>query len=688
MARYSAVASLPERVVNRLHKVLVQTDAGTGLVSLEDAVTAVGAVSSIIDDTSTFTALGGTQSREINGKLGEALSILDFIPKSLHSAIRAGTDATDCGPYFQNAFNTLNTAGGGILKVPAGRYRKGKGSAGLLMYSNTSMVGDGASSIIFHDDTTATGRVDLLTIDNANNVSLEDFQVVGTLATYPNETNQSQCLRGSNITNLVIRNVTIRNVRYMATSFSYVTNAIVEGCTFDTVQRDGCRFTNSWNVVIDGNVFRNVSDDAVALHSLDAATVPGSGYVISDNVFEGSQGIDILGAKAASITGNVFRRAIRSPINIVTPTGTEGSTPLLAIRIEGNTLLDCFGSFGTNYVIRVKSLARATGGLGTQPGATSSIFPYANLNNLDAGGVANIGGVGISVCNNIIGRTLDATAGYENYGFGKLVDRATVGVFANPAITDASFNVHAIQIEGPSAAVSVKNNVIFGLGAGYNAITLTAAGTANFLDFAATLIEGNIIYDCPGVGLSCNFTGSSARDVMVRNNWFDMDPLFRAASHNSDNTWSSSAFVIAINCGSTIPQLILAGNTFKNCGAMDSGTDSGPILRDVNYAYAQVVSASDSASNLGIRQCSANRNIVYIDYDADPTSGTFGKVLNFPKMIATSIPTTGRYVIGHYTRNSAPSISTGKVLLGWSRLTTGTSHTAGTDWTPVYGTTS
>lgn len=78
MTRYKAVGSLPARTVTRAHKVLVQTGAGTGLVSLEDAVAAVGAVSSIIDDESPVLALGGTTSQQINEKFAEAISVKDF----------------------------------------------------------------------------------------------------------------------------------------------------------------------------------------------------------------------------------------------------------------------------------------------------------------------------------------------------------------------------------------------------------------------------------------------------------------------------------------------------------------------------------------------------------------------------------------------------------------------------------
>ena len=54
---------------------------------------------------------------------------------------------------------------------------------------------------------------------------------------------------------------------------------------------------------------------------------------------------------------------------------------------------------------------------------------------------------------------------------------------------------------------------------------------------------------------------------------------------------------------------------------------------------------------------------------------------------ASAMPTTGTYNQGAWIRNIAGTISGGKVLLGWYRLTTGSAHVAGTDWTTIYGTT-
>jgi len=54
---------------------------------------------------------------------------------------------------------------------------------------------------------------------------------------------------------------------------------------------------------------------------------------------------------------------------------------------------------------------------------------------------------------------------------------------------------------------------------------------------------------------------------------------------------------------------------------------------------------------------------------------------------SAAMPTSGAFGIGSFVYNTAPVVAAGKTLLGWQRLTTGSAHVAGTDWTPVYGTT-
>lgn len=52
---------------------------------------------------------------------------------------------------------------------------------------------------------------------------------------------------------------------------------------------------------------------------------------------------------------------------------------------------------------------------------------------------------------------------------------------------------------------------------------------------------------------------------------------------------------------------------------------------------------------------------------------------------AASIPTTGNYIQGDFVYNTAPSIDgNNMILLGWSRITTGSAHVSNTDWGLCY----
>jgi hypothetical protein len=55
---------------------------------------------------------------------------------------------------------------------------------------------------------------------------------------------------------------------------------------------------------------------------------------------------------------------------------------------------------------------------------------------------------------------------------------------------------------------------------------------------------------------------------------------------------------------------------------------------------------------------------------------------------AAAMPATGTYTQGAFVRNTGGTVSAGKILLGWYRLTTGSAHVSGTDWSPCYVTNS
>jgi hypothetical protein len=55
---------------------------------------------------------------------------------------------------------------------------------------------------------------------------------------------------------------------------------------------------------------------------------------------------------------------------------------------------------------------------------------------------------------------------------------------------------------------------------------------------------------------------------------------------------------------------------------------------------------------------------------------------------AAAMPSSGTYTQGAFIRNTGGTVSAGKILLGWYRLTTGSAHVSGTDWSPCYVTNS
>jgi hypothetical protein len=54
----------------------------------------------------------------------------------------------------------------------------------------------------------------------------------------------------------------------------------------------------------------------------------------------------------------------------------------------------------------------------------------------------------------------------------------------------------------------------------------------------------------------------------------------------------------------------------------------------------------------------------------------------------SACPTSGTFAAGDFVRNTGGTPASGKRLFGWHRETTGSNHVLGTDWTPLYATTS
>lgn len=673
-------------------------------------------ISADFNEFTNFTATGTTTARNLVTRTAEVFNVKDF------GAVGDGV-ANDRNA-FQSAFNAANAAGGGVVYIPPGRYRKADGANSVwTMYSNTSLVGEGDQSVIFFDDRPTTpdsADKRLLTVQNNSvNIEFKNFKVEGTLLTYLTETGGKIGINGSNIDNLRMQNVTMIGIRSIAAIFDRIKNSIFTGNNFQYIARDGLDFWDSWNVTCSNNVFRAVCDSAISAHSMNYSLPVPSGIVITNNVFEAGQGIDVLGAKQVTISGNKFFRTNRSPISVQVVRSTNpnftGSTNAFDINITNNTILDSFEQ-GTNFNIMVYwgiTVAEEGGGpvypvpplatsgrykasLAQQPGVSAPPYPYNYVNDFYNGNQVRSGMFGINILGNIISRTLPNVAKYSDWGYvdqynplGRKFDRESVtpGYWSDPAITDASFTTHGIIASSPVNGLNISNNFI--QGTNFTGILLSNDKSTNILDYTNCLISNNEIIDVKGIGVFINATGSGvgASQIAIVNNTFDIDPYFRTTGHNADNTWASTTSNYAINTSGCIG-LYVSGNIFKNCattGIFENNIQSA----GGNFIYADFTSGgiNDIGTNLGVRYIPGIKNNTVIPIFGDPTAANYGQIRNTILKQSYSIPTTGYYIVGSFVEYPLATIygtaGSRYTITGWWRATTGNTHVLNTDWIEV-----
>lgn len=110
----------------------------------------------------------GAIARDVEKKLRESVSVLDYIPESLHPAIQARTSTTNVSSYIQAGIDYLDSIGGGTLTVPAGRYYC---TAALTLKKNIVVQGEGMLASTFYF-TSTNGFVSSWTINTSNAVHI------------------------------------------------------------------------------------------------------------------------------------------------------------------------------------------------------------------------------------------------------------------------------------------------------------------------------------------------------------------------------------------------------------------------------------------------------------------------------------------------------------------------------------
>jgi len=636
----------------------------------------------------------GAIATTVNAKIKQQVSVLDF------GADPTGVD--DSTAAIQYAINYVHSLGGGAVYLPSGTYLKSKTNATpagvylqITLYDNITLYGDGESSIIKFADSSAIGRRDLLTISNTTNVTLKDFAIIGDWDAYPNQTNQSQCLVGTNVTNLRLLNLTIKKVRFMATAFDTVTNALVSGCTLDTVARDGFRFVDSKNIRIENNNAKYVGDNPVALHTSNTATQPLSSgdYVVIGNTFEQCLFSLLMGGKKIVYSNNTHKYCVGG-VATGYSASTEGDSPQYGIVIDNNIFIDTWGTYGSanKAPIQIVPSLRNAGGLAAIPGfadsATGTVvqpYGYFDTNNTTTANQPNPNAHWIKITNNVCTRTLAIGALFNAANLGQRFDPnyyPTTG-FYDATLADTNLSQFTLDLRvGGFSDLLIQGNSFHG-----TQVTLSDCAHIHWYESVSSgdnfniqncKIIDNTFVDCPRGAIRHNQTALTTHEIIISGNQFNCDPYFRNPLRVAGNKWTTidDCRAIIVN---NITGSYITNNTFKNCSWTGILEGTSRYIVKNNIIFAQYSALGFNANNRGVGTIpiSNGADITVVNIQGDPTLANFETVNNgMPLVVATSIPTTGTYVAGYFVANGSAS----STVIGWRRITSGSNHVLNTDW--------
>lgn len=627
----------------------------------------------------------GMVRRPLHDKLLDTISVKDF------GAV--GDGVTDDSAAIQRGIEAIAAIGAGTLYFPAGQYYVPNNTTALRIKSSIRIVGAGMqASVIRYNDSASPSRRDCFRVFN----DAGDFDITFEDIAIQSDWGAGDYAQRSHLMELhTTGTVNIHKCRFSDSSFFNVVvsgspRVHITGCEFYRSVADGIHCSGCANVTVDGNFFQFINDDAIAVHTddLDASPVQ-AGIVISNNRIIDSQGIATLGGKHVTITGNSITRAHTRAISVGAPGSVEGNTAVLSVSITGNvidTVIDgsiFSGASGSSvWYIVVTSAVPTTNGsgyVGQRDGAGGIVspFPYFYTNNTDAAPPV-AGNWNINITGNTCTRSLGPVAQYSDYGFGARIGRSGP---ANPAVTAANLGstFPQIHIRNHAQNLNIAGNMLWGGGYG---IHLDGTASSAYLSWRNVTVNGNQIANFVTSGIYCEGEGVAA----LKNNIMDGDPLHVHAQRLPNGKWTSNTD--ALSCiwvaGMNIASV---GNEFRNLGAIYRGATPNESAWGCNVVYCDpAVAVGWGANNIGIgnvqRALLIDSRIVI--EAGDPASATYGQVLNVCQNGATVLPTTGKYPIGWYVRNTAPAVagaaSSQYIIQGWIRMTTGTGHVLNTDW--------
>jgi len=232
----------------------VTVDTDKNALVLHDGATAGGKVM----PTGDVIATGSTTARSLADRFADVVHILDFIPLSEHSAIKAGTSTYDTSSDVGDAMSVASTSKK-TLFFPAGRYVQ---NSTIYPLSDVHVLGE--------EGTIIQRGANYGWIIGNDRVTLENLRFDNAAPTTSNTHKHS--VRIGNSIDIKILNCTFYNGTdpsmaaslgpdglYISTvSPSSVNNILIRDCTFDGFSRNGCSITDGVNgIKFESCVFKN-----------------------------------------------------------------------------------------------------------------------------------------------------------------------------------------------------------------------------------------------------------------------------------------------------------------------------------------------------------------------------------------------------------------------------------------------
>lgn len=236
---------------------------------------------------------------------------------------------------IQSAIDTMHALGGGVVKVPLGRYKSGT----ISIKDNVLLEGIGPSSIIdLIDDGTPTSI--FVDMQDCSNVGLRDLMIEQSNAT--GRTSVYGLVTANNANNVTIHGVHFGKASSTAIWTANCTNWSIIGCVVRDTYADGFHLSRgSRRFRIIGNDFANTGDDAIGVIGyIDDDQYPMcEDFVLMGNTVYNSQqrGFGLNGVSGVVVVGNTIHRTQKSGINVGSYENIHNN---LAITITGNIIKD------------------------------------------------------------------------------------------------------------------------------------------------------------------------------------------------------------------------------------------------------------------------------------------------------------------------------------------------------------